>query len=66
MKLESIIIPTKSKVSNVIFSYKSSHKYLFDLVLNHTVEGDLLSSLRVAITLKITNQIETSLIERYI
>ena len=70
VKLESIIIPTKSKVSNVIFSYKSSHKYLFDLVLNHTVEGDLLSSLRVAITLKtaskVTNQIETSLIERYI
>ena len=70
VKLESIIIPTKSKVSNVIFSYKSSHKYLFDLVLNHTVVGHLLSSLRVAITLKtaskVTNQIATSLIERYI
>ena len=70
VKLESIIIPTKSKVSNVIFSYKSSHKYLFDLVLNHTVVGHLLSSLRVAITLKtaskVTNQIATSLVERYI
>ena len=82
VKLESIIIPTKSKVSNIIFfsinlqviqyfsKQQQKHKYLFDLVFNNTVVGHLISSLHEAITLKtastVTNQIATSLIECYI